>query len=156
MRTQGAEAWLRIALNPVAPKDFAPRPSAAAALRNLPDPADLPPPATATGLAVTLDPGHGGFDPGAQAGPDTEAALVLTFAQELRTALEARGVTVTMTRDSDEFVASETGGLDDVGAAAGIPPASSRCMPMRCRRGRRRGPRSMSGTVRPTRGRASS
>ncbi|TNH41240.1 N-acetylmuramoyl-L-alanine amidase [Paracoccus haeundaensis] len=107
MRTQGAEAQLRIALNPVAPEDFAPRPSAAAALRNLPDPADLPPPATATGLAVTLDPGHGGFDPGAQAGPDTEAALVLTFAQELRTALQARGVTVTMTRDSDVYVKLE-------------------------------------------------
>ncbi|MFN4059150.1 MAG: N-acetylmuramoyl-L-alanine amidase [Paracoccus hibiscisoli] len=108
LRTQGPEARLQIGLDPVAPEDFAPRPSAAAALRNLPDPAQLPePPPRAPGLAVTLDPGHGGFDPGAQAGGETEAALVLTFAQELRRALEARGVTVSMTRDSDVYVRLE-------------------------------------------------
>lgn len=108
MRTTGAEARLHVALRPVALDDFAPRPSAAAALRNLPDPAILPEaPATAPGLSVTLDPGHGGFDPGAQAGGETEAALVLTFALELRMALQARGVTVSMTREDDSYVKLE-------------------------------------------------
>ncbi|TJZ93061.1 N-acetylmuramoyl-L-alanine amidase [Paracoccus gahaiensis] len=108
LRTQGPEARLRVALEPVAPDDFSPRPSAAAALRNLPEPAQMPEaPPRAPGLTVTLDPGHGGFDPGAQAGTDTEAALVLTFALELRRALEARGVTVAMTRDSDVYVRLE-------------------------------------------------
>lgn len=108
MDTRGAVARLRVTLAPVAPEDFAPRPSAAAALRDLPDPADLPEgPARAEGLVVMLDPGHGGFDPGAQAGGETEAQLVLTFALELRDALQARGVTVAMTRDSDVYVRLE-------------------------------------------------
>lgn len=107
MRTQGAEARLSIALDPVAPEDFAPRPSAAAALRNLPDPSVLPEAPPPGGLVVTLDPGHGGFDPGAQAGGETEAHLVLGFAQELRRALEARGVTVAMTREDDSYVRLE-------------------------------------------------
>lgn len=92
-------------LDPVAEADFAPRPSAAAALRDLPDPADLPPPPPrAEGLRIMLDPGHGGIDPGAQVDGETEAALVLAFALELRTALQQRGVEVEMTRDSDVFV----------------------------------------------------
>jgi len=108
METRGLWAELRVALSPVSEAQFAPRPSAAAALRDLPDPADLPePPARADGLVVLLDPGHGGFDPGAQAGGQTEAQLVLAFALELRKALEARGVTVAMTRDSDVFVRLE-------------------------------------------------
>lgn len=108
METQGLFARLNVALWPVSASDFAPRPSAAAALRNLPDPAQLSDtPIRAEGLVVTLDPGHGGFDPGAQADGVNEADLVLTFAQELRTALELRGVTVNMTRDKDEFVALE-------------------------------------------------
>jgi N-acetylmuramoyl-L-alanine amidase len=108
METRGLLAQLNVSLWPVSQKDFAPRPSAAAALRNLPDPADLPEtPLRGEGLVVTLDPGHGGFDPGAQAEGVTEADLVLTFAQELRDALQARGVTVNMTRDKDEFVALE-------------------------------------------------
>lgn len=108
MRTDGPETRLQALLVPVAPDDFAPRPSAAAALRNLPDPADVPPPPPrADGMVITLDPGHGGFDPGAQADGETEAALVLTFALELRRALEARGVTVAMTRDEDVYVRLE-------------------------------------------------
>ncbi|MDN5567645.1 MAG: N-acetylmuramoyl-L-alanine amidase, partial [Paracoccus sp. (in: a-proteobacteria)] len=97
-----------VSLWPVSQEDFAPRPSAAAALRNLPDPADLPDTTRAEGLVVTLDPGHGGFDPGAQAEGVTEADLVLTFGLELRDALQARGVTVNMTRDTDDFVPLET------------------------------------------------
>ena len=108
MDTRGAQTRLNVALWPVSPDDFSPRPSAAAALRNLPDPAELPDtPIRAEGLVVTLDPGHGGFDPGAQAGATTEAELVLTFAQELRDALTEKGVTVNMTRDKDVFVPLE-------------------------------------------------
>ncbi|WP_282601655.1 N-acetylmuramoyl-L-alanine amidase [Paracoccus sp. PARArs4] len=108
MDVGGAEAGLRILLDPVSDEAFAPRPSAAAALRNLPDPAEIVPFERADGLIVTLDPGHGGFDPGAQAGGETEAVLVLTFAQELRDALQARGVTVNMTRDRDVYVGLES------------------------------------------------
>lgn len=108
MDLRGADTMLRVILDPVAETEFAPRPSAAAALRNLPDPAVVPEAEKAEGLVVTLDPGHGGFDPGAQAGGETEAHLVLTFARELRAALEARGVTVHMTRDSDTYVGLES------------------------------------------------
>ncbi len=106
-RTMAARPELRIALQPVAEADFAPRPSATAALRDLPDPADvdvLPPD---QGLTVMLDPGHGGHDPGAEAEGETEADLVLGFAQELRAALEARGIKVAMTRQDDSFVRLE-------------------------------------------------
>lgn len=107
--TGAPQPAIRLTLNPVREAEFAPRPSATAALRDLPDPADLPPPAPrAEGLTVMLDPGHGGFDPGAQAGGETEANLVLTFALELRAALQARGVTVAMTREKDVFVGLET------------------------------------------------
>lgn len=106
--TAAPQPVIRLNLKPVREAEFAPRPSATAALRDLPDPADLPPPVPrADGLRVMLDPGHGGFDPGAQAGGETEAALVLAFALELRKVLEARGVTVSMTRDRDVFVGLE-------------------------------------------------
>ncbi|MBU2958580.1 N-acetylmuramoyl-L-alanine amidase [Paracoccus sp. 1_MG-2023] len=108
MNARSPEPGLRILLDPVSEEAFAPRPSAAAALRNLPDPADIELPERAEGLVVTLDPGHGGFDPGAQAGGETEAVLVLTFAKELRDALQARGVTVNMTRDRDVYVGLES------------------------------------------------
>lgn len=101
----GVQPRITLRLTPVSEADFAPRPSATTALRDLPDPADLPPPAARPAtLTVMLDPGHGGFDPGAQAGGETEAALVLAFALELRTALQARGVEVAMTRERDAFV----------------------------------------------------
>ena len=98
-----------IALQPVSEADFSPRPSATAALRDLPPPAGLP---AAQGdddgrLVVALDPGHGGHDPGADAGGETEAGLVLTFALELRRALRDRGVEVVMTREDDTFVPLE-------------------------------------------------
>ncbi|WP_410218344.1 N-acetylmuramoyl-L-alanine amidase [Paracoccus sp. (in: a-proteobacteria)] len=108
MNTRGAETTLTVDLAPVSEAAFAPRPSAATVLRDLPDPAELPEaPARADGLVVMLDPGHGGFDPGAQANGETEAQLVLAFAQELRKALQARGVSVEMTRDSDVYVRLE-------------------------------------------------
>ncbi|MFN3526938.1 MAG: N-acetylmuramoyl-L-alanine amidase, partial [Paracoccus sp. (in: a-proteobacteria)] len=101
----GPQPRITLRLAPVSEADFAPRASAATALRDLPDPADLPPPvARPETLTVMLDPGHGGFDPGAQAEGETEAALVLAFGLELRDALKARGVEVAMTRERDEFV----------------------------------------------------
>lgn len=107
-RALAPEPEIRIALQPVSEADFAPRPSATAALRDLPVPAALPDDASLSeGLTVMLDPGHGGFDPGAQAEGATEANLVLVFGLELRAELEARGVRVVMTRDDDSFVALE-------------------------------------------------
>ncbi|MEL6643418.1 MAG: N-acetylmuramoyl-L-alanine amidase [Pseudomonadota bacterium] len=59
-------------------------------------------------LRVMLDPGHGGIDPGAEAGGLVEADLMLTFARELREVLlRAGGFDVVMTRDSDVFVPLE-------------------------------------------------
>lgn len=99
---------LRVRLRPVAAADFAPR-SSAAALRGLPEPAAPDPPApdmpASNGqFTVMLDPGHGGFDPGALAEGENEANLVLVFALELRAALRDRGVDARMTRQDDSFV----------------------------------------------------
>ena len=107
LRTGAPQPQITVALEPVSEAEFAPRPSAATALRDLPAPADLPEAPITEGLVVALDPGHGGFDPGAQAGGETEADLVLEFALDLRKALEARGVNVAMTREDDSFVALE-------------------------------------------------
>lgn len=106
-RTLAPQPEITVALRPVGEDDFTPRPSASTALRDLPPPADLPEIAPNEALVVALDPGHGGFDPGAQAGGESEAELVLTFARDLRSALEARGVTVAMTRTDDSFVRLE-------------------------------------------------
>lgn len=106
-RTLGAQPMITIALQPVGEDEFDPRPSAATVLRDLPAPVEFPAPAPRGGLIVALDAGHGGIDPGAQAGGESEAALVLNFALELRMALEARGVGVVMTREDDSFVRLE-------------------------------------------------
>ncbi|MTD99069.1 AMIN domain-containing protein [Paracoccus sp. YIM 132242] len=98
---------ITVALAPVAPQDFAPDRSATAALRDLPEPASIPPPAPDYRFTVVLDPGHGGFDPGALAEGESEANLVLVFALELRAALQARGVDVQLTRGDDSFVSLE-------------------------------------------------
>jgi N-acetylmuramoyl-L-alanine amidase len=66
-----------------------------------------PPPRAADRLRVVLDPGHGGIDPGAQYEGMTEAAMMLTFARELREELLRAGVEVLMTRDADVFVPLE-------------------------------------------------
>lgn len=56
-------------------------------------------------LVVALDPGHGGFDPGAEQGGVREADLVLTFAHELKEKLILDvGHNVVMTRVDDRFV----------------------------------------------------
>ncbi|MES0824062.1 N-acetylmuramoyl-L-alanine amidase [Ruegeria sp. SCP11] len=59
-------------------------------------------------LLVMLDPGHGGIDPGAEAGGTDEKTLMLTFARELREAmLRAGGYQVFLTRVDDHFVSLE-------------------------------------------------
>ncbi|GGF67821.1 N-acetylmuramoyl-L-alanine amidase [Paracoccus acridae] len=106
-QARAALSQITVALAPVAAQDFAPRPSATAALRDLPEPAELPAQPGDEGFTVVLDPGHGGFDPGALAEGESEANLVLVFSLELRAALQARGITVEMTRSDDSFVALE-------------------------------------------------
>ncbi|MFD1882480.1 N-acetylmuramoyl-L-alanine amidase [Paracoccus pacificus] len=113
-RAQGG-ALIRIRLDPVAAKDFRPRSGAAfSALWDLPQPAEVPPIAGrgargdgARKLTVTLDPGHGGFDPGAQADGATEAVLTLVFARQLAEKLTRAGAEVTLTRRKDSFVPLE-------------------------------------------------
>ncbi|MBK6466889.1 MAG: N-acetylmuramoyl-L-alanine amidase [Rhodobacter sp.] len=112
MQTGAGGAMIRLKLSPAPQSEFA----AAAALPEpadwaLPKPADLPPaPVQGTGaVVVVLDPGHGGIDPGAENGDQTEAALMLIFARELKEALVRDGrFSVVMTRDDDVFVPLET------------------------------------------------
>ena len=76
-----------------------------------PDPAQIvaPQPEGAGPVVVVLDPGHGGIDPGAERNGQTEAALMLTFARELKEVLLRDGrFAVVMTRDDDVFVPLET------------------------------------------------
>nr|MCU0911823.1 N-acetylmuramoyl-L-alanine amidase [Paracoccaceae bacterium] len=71
--------------------------------------AAAPPPVRGEGaLTVVLDPGHGGIDPGAEAGGLTEAALMLAFARDLEEALIRRGFRVALTREADVFVPLDT------------------------------------------------
>lgn len=59
-------------------------------------------------FVVVLDPGHGGIDPGAEAGGIKEADLMLQLARRLRDLLRrADGVDVILTRDDDAFVPLE-------------------------------------------------
>ncbi|RJL20104.1 N-acetylmuramoyl-L-alanine amidase [Paracoccus siganidrum] len=108
LRSRAPEPQIHIAIEPVAEADFAPRPSATAALRNLPDPVAMPPAEDRERLTVVLDPGHGGFDPGAVAEGAREADLVLAYALDLRRELIARGIDVQMTRSDNRFVSLES------------------------------------------------
>jgi N-acetylmuramoyl-L-alanine amidase len=60
------------------------------------------------GLAVVLDAGHGGSDPGAQRGDIQEKEITLGIVEKLKQDLEQRGIRVSMTRQDDSFVS-----LDD-------------------------------------------
>ncbi len=76
-----------------------------------PDAAEImaPLPQGAGPVIVVLDPGHGGIDPGAEREGQSEAALMLTFARELKEVLLRDGrFAVVMTRDDDVFVPLET------------------------------------------------
>jgi N-acetylmuramoyl-L-alanine amidase len=110
--TTGDDPRIDLLLAPTDPASFA----AEAARPDLPDWAlpeatDLtPPPAEGAGpLVVVLDPGHGGIDPGAERDGTSEAALMLTFARELKDLLVRDGrFQVVMTREEDVFVPLET------------------------------------------------
>lgn len=110
MTTDGA-ARVTLRLDPSSQAEFAakaalPEPPAWA----LPKPAQMsaPAPKGAGPLVVVLDPGHGGIDPGAERDGQTEAALMLTFARELKEALLRDGdFIVVMTRERDVFVPLE-------------------------------------------------
>jgi len=54
---------------------------------------------------VVIDPGHGGFDPGAGEGAVKEKAVALAIARALRDRLiEQGGIRVAMTREDDRFI----------------------------------------------------
>ncbi|WP_102109844.1 N-acetylmuramoyl-L-alanine amidase [Oceaniglobus roseus] len=110
----GGAAVLKIQLAPTDEKSFA-------AAAGAPEGARLSLPATAQvaarpsggaearPLVVMLDPGHGGIDPGAEAGGVFEADLMLRFALDLRGVLQQNPrFRVVMTRESDVFVPLET------------------------------------------------
>lgn len=71
-------------------------------------PRDLPAilgPQDASRPLVVIDPGHGGFDPGAGLGAIKEKTIALQIALALRDKLlEQGGIRVAMTRDDDRFV----------------------------------------------------
>ncbi len=92
-------------LNPIA----APPPIAQArpAVAAVPAPAATaaPAPAARGQVLVMLDPGHGGVDPGAVGiGGLQEKGVVLAVAQHTAAALQAQGIAVQMTRQSDQTV----------------------------------------------------
>ncbi len=112
MLTAADGAVIRLALGPTDAAHFAEE----AARPDLPDwaapeAAEIPAPLPqgAGPITVVLDPGHGGIDPGAERDGQTEAALMLTFARELKEVLVRDGrFSVVMTRDDDVFVPLET------------------------------------------------
>ncbi len=53
---------------------------------------------------IVIDAGHGGQDPGTQHFGLKEKYLALDIARRLRASLQAHGLTVVMTRDSDVFI----------------------------------------------------
>lgn len=63
-----------------------------------------PPQKTHKGALIVLDPGHGGFDMGAEAGGAQEKMLTLTTAILLKKHLSAKGYRVILTRSKDVFV----------------------------------------------------
>lgn len=110
----GGAATLKVQMAPTSAEKFAAQAGAPEGAKMiLPPAADLPEPRPRqTGerpLVVVLDPGHGGIDPGAEAGDIDEADVMLTFARDLRDALlRTGGFEVVMTREDDTFVPLET------------------------------------------------
>jgi N-acetylmuramoyl-L-alanine amidase len=101
-------------INPTPPPTARPTPAPAPA----PAPTPTPPPATKPSpslpqinnsrIVVTLDPGHGGQDPGAVGiGGLRETDVVLPISLEVARILERQGVGVQLTRNSDRFVSLE-------------------------------------------------
>lgn len=64
-------------------------------------------------VIVLVDPGHGGYDPGVLSDGLREADITLAVGQHLQAALEKRGISVAMTRESDvDYAPSGSRGLD--------------------------------------------
>ena len=64
-------------------------------------------------VIVLLDPGHGGYDPGVLSDGLRESDITLAISKYLQTALEKRGVSVAMTRESDvDFAPSGSRGRE--------------------------------------------
>ena len=114
MDTSQGGARVMVRLQPVSLAEFAAMAGApASALWDLPAPALVEPGKLRQRgegpLVVVLDAGHGGIDPGAERDGLTEAALMLTFARELREMLvRTGGFRVVMSREEDVFVPLET------------------------------------------------
>ena len=134
MQTGAGGAMIRLKLDAGAGKPNLPLPPRGPSPPDwaLPQPADLPRRCRCRAPApvvVVLDPGHGGIDPGAESGGQTEAELMLIFARELKEALVRDGrFAVVMTRDDDVFVPLET--RISIARAAGadrVPVAARRC-----------------------------
>ena len=79
----------------------APPPSARAPLRSPPARSAVPPGPAQT---IVLDAGHGGHDPGTSHHGLREKSLTLDIAKRLRTRLQAEGLSVVMTRETDQFI----------------------------------------------------
>lgn len=64
---------------------------------------------------ITIDPGHGGFDPGAQRGDICEKDITLAISKELTKQLSQAGSAVILLRNSDQDLADKnfTGALRD-------------------------------------------
>ena len=62
---------------------------------------------------VVIDPGHGGMDSGASKNGTREADYTMKIAMNLKKKLEAKGVTVKLTREEDQLSSNET--LPDYG-----------------------------------------
>jgi N-acetylmuramoyl-L-alanine amidase len=84
------------------PQDLKARENAAQ-LASLPQ--NPSPPQSPIKKVIVVDAGHGGLDPGTSGADGTlEKDVVLAAAQRLQKVLTARGYTVRMTRDSDNFI----------------------------------------------------
>ena len=72
-----------------------------------PGPLQVLPATSLSGKVICLDAGHGGHSLGAKGLDNLEKDLCLRMCRSFRQELEARGATVVMTRDSDDFVSLE-------------------------------------------------
>ncbi len=91
---------------PATPPASTTPPAPSAALQTTPEPANLPaatqPRPTELRFLVLVDPAHGGADTGAMLDPATpEKTYTLALAEQLRAALNARGIRSMLTRTSD-------------------------------------------------------
>ncbi len=98
----GVQAWLSVPIIPYRDRVYIASIDLQTLLRPI-----LNPPRNEPGRkvrVVALDPGHGGKDPGNQAGRDQEKNLTLLLAAKVRTLLRDAGLRVVLTRYSDQFV----------------------------------------------------